>query len=438
MAGGLFGGGNGTSTNPYLIEDASDLFQIKNHKSSYFKLMSNINLGEPPFNKDYGWEPISGFTGYVDGNNKRIYNLTIVRSDSDNVGFFADYSATSKDHYTPISNVSFENVGVRGKVNVGAVIGKYTTNSDAYSYPLNNVYVSGSVEGDNCVGSFIGRVHYAGAQNKTLKLTLDCCTNAQLGITNADSTYIGQIVGLVTDTWSGDNATANTSAYFERTVGRANVSKNSRKVIKQGNFTYDLNAKDRFKDCFMDTSYWQMSDFKNPHTGFQCIDSSLLMEIETQAPLVNVMNADGKTHKWATYDNTYPELVISLPDYIFIKADNHFFTYDFVAGSWEEIDLVGNKKMPTRNQAITKGIRTLQDIPSVKWDFFKKGFAQVDIYDVTDKTDTTFQHNVPVNNSLMTIIEDSAKQSTNEKKVNMSLKVDTSNVYGVLSAIKGW
>jgi hypothetical protein len=96
-----------------------------------------------------GWEPIKGFTGHIDGNKKRIYNLTIVRSDEDNVGLFATYNATSATNYTPISNVSLENVGIRGRENVGAVVGKLTVNAHTYPTILDNVYVYAHGSGNN-------------------------------------------------------------------------------------------------------------------------------------------------------------------------------------------------------------------------------------------------------------------------------------------------
>ena len=41
MANGVFGGGSGISTNPYLIEDAVDLVAINKFPSAYFKLKLN-------------------------------------------------------------------------------------------------------------------------------------------------------------------------------------------------------------------------------------------------------------------------------------------------------------------------------------------------------------------------------------------------------------
>ena len=436
MANGLFEGGDGSQKNPFLISDGSDLYQVRNHLSSYFKLVSNINLGEPPFNTKFGWESIKGFKGTIDGNNKRIYNLTIVRNEEDNIGLFADYTISTM---SPISNVTFENVSIRGNDKVGAIVGSLTVTNGSFSTPIfNNVYISGTIEGNNYVGSFAGKIHF-GISNvgAVFNLTQDCMVNTQLGLTNANNSYIGQIVGLCTDSWSNGTSMSNTSCEYTRTVGIAGFSNTSRKVLKPGNFSYDLHAKDKFVDCFLDTSWWQLSDFGNSNTGLQAVDSSVIKDIENQTAFSNILNVDG-THKWSLYDKQYPQLTIMVPDYIFVKADEHFFYYNFTNKSWEELTLNKNKKVPSREQMINYGIRSLQDIPQEKWSYFQTQFTTVNLYDGIDKTNTTFQHTVDVANSTLVPNTDSNKQSDDEKKTFMSGSFHTNSVFGILTSIKGW
>lgn len=437
MANGLFDGGTGTQKDPFLISDGADLFQVKNHLTSYFKLVSNINLGEPPYNKDFGWQPIEGFKGQIDGNNKRIYNLTIVRNDTDNVGLFADYAVNT---IAPINNVSFENVSIRGKDNVGAIVGKLklVVNTTALSPVFDNVYVNGVVEGNNSVGSLVGNVELQiSNDNQTFTFTQDCLINTQLGLTNADTKYIGQVVGVFTDSSNGLPQNREYPKYL-RTIGLAQVSNASRKLIEPGNFSYDLNARDRFEDCFLDSSLWRTSDFNNPNTGLQIVDSSVIKNIENQTAFDKILNAD-KTHKWSLYDKQYPQLTIMVPDYIFVKADEHFFYYNFTTNSWDELTLNKNKKVPSREQTITYGIRTLHDIPQEKWKYFQNnGFTTVNLYDGIDKTNTTFQHTVAVNDSLLEPIMESGKQSDNPNKMFVHKTINTNSVFGILTSIKGW
>ncbi|WP_342578431.1 hypothetical protein [Psychrobacillus sp. FSL K6-2843] len=85
MAKGLFGGGNGTERNPYLVEDAQDLVSIKNaeNPTQHYRQKANIDLSHIP-----SWNPIGNvangppFMGVYDGNNFVIENLTIDNTDS--------------------------------------------------------------------------------------------------------------------------------------------------------------------------------------------------------------------------------------------------------------------------------------------------------------------------------------------------------------------
>lgn len=79
MANGLFGGGNGTELDPYLVEDAQDLWAVRNNLSAHYKQIYNIDLNV--FNEDGGWIPIgtleAPFTGSYDGNEFEIKNLWV-------------------------------------------------------------------------------------------------------------------------------------------------------------------------------------------------------------------------------------------------------------------------------------------------------------------------------------------------------------------------
>lgn len=441
---GNFGGGEGTKEKPFLIEDATDLFQVRNHLKNYFKLVDNINLGEPPYNSELGWQPIEGFTGHIDGNNKRIYNLTIRRATEDNVGLLSTYRCSDKQNPLPINNVSFENVSITGKNNVGCIVGKLyfgyysTTNNFGYEYSgqlFDNIYINGAISGENCVGSFVGNlVDDKGTSGYTIFLTQDCVANTQLAITNSDNTYIGQIVGLVSS--SGQETTpssCHTHVKYVRTVGRSMISSSSKKISKAGNFSFDLNACDVFVDCFMDTGLWEKTNFNNENAGIQYVDSSILKKLETQAPLVDIMQ--GKIHKWSTFEGSYPQLTIAVPDYFFVQADDEFYYFDLNDGEWKQIVLDG-KPNPSKSQIINFGMKTLQDIPNTQWNFFKGKFSKVTLYNAIDKTDSTHQTHMPLNQSILTIKE--SMPSDSDKKVNMSMKVKLNNNYGVLSEIKGW
>lgn len=79
MANGLFGGGDGTADNPYLVEDAADLDAVRNDLTACYKQTKDIDL------VDFGnWEPIGHlvapnydqyFSGIYDGSNNLITNM---------------------------------------------------------------------------------------------------------------------------------------------------------------------------------------------------------------------------------------------------------------------------------------------------------------------------------------------------------------------------
>lgn len=77
MADGLFGGGDGTEISPYIVQDAQDLWAVRNDLSAHYVQSNNIDLNT--FVEGDGWEPIgqagTPFTGLYNGNNFEIKNL---------------------------------------------------------------------------------------------------------------------------------------------------------------------------------------------------------------------------------------------------------------------------------------------------------------------------------------------------------------------------
>ena len=152
---GKFGGGNGSYTSPYLIEDADDLNAIRNYPSSYFKMVNDINLGNGKYNTGQGWNPIRDFTGFLEGNNHKIMNLYINRSTENFVGFFRNF-------YSKIQNIMFTNPEIIGHDYVGVVCGYFMTdtwNETGKGTGFDNVSViQGQIKGHSNVGGFGGLI----------------------------------------------------------------------------------------------------------------------------------------------------------------------------------------------------------------------------------------------------------------------------------------
>ena len=148
---GLFGGGDGSSATPYLVEDEEDLNAIRNpgFLNKHYRLADDINLtgyltsGGPGgvWGSD-GWMPIGTFlvpfTGYFDGAGKTISGLWINRPAMEWVGLFG----CIKD--ATVENLTVTTSGVvSGKNNVGVLTGGLLSNPNMNSSII-NCHVNGN------------------------------------------------------------------------------------------------------------------------------------------------------------------------------------------------------------------------------------------------------------------------------------------------------
>ena len=133
--------GEGTKESPFIITHPLQLQKITDRLSSYYKLGVNIDL------TGREWIPIgtsaAPFTGNIDGTGYTITNLTYDNESGENVGLFGYNSGT-------VSNITLENITVKGKTNVGGLVG-YNKGTVTQSKVKGNVIGTG----DN-VGILIG------------------------------------------------------------------------------------------------------------------------------------------------------------------------------------------------------------------------------------------------------------------------------------------
>jgi hypothetical protein len=143
-----FAGGTGSASDPYQIATLTQLQEVKNHVTSSFVLLNDIDASETSaWNSGSGFEPIGNssafFTGNFNGAGFKITGLTINRPSLNSVGLFGlQYSGV-------VSNLILENVNIIGRERVGALIGN--KNGDAV-----NCRTSGSVTGTRNVGGLSG------------------------------------------------------------------------------------------------------------------------------------------------------------------------------------------------------------------------------------------------------------------------------------------
>ena len=121
------------------------------------------------------------FTGKFDGKGHTISNLYI-NSGNGYAGLFGATSANAD-----IDNVRLTNVNIIGSSYVGGLIGLEQSSS------INNVFVSGSITGDN-VGGIVGRANGGSISESSANVT----------IIGNPGTYAGGIIGLA---WTGPTVT---------------------------------------------------------------------------------------------------------------------------------------------------------------------------------------------------------------------------------------
>jgi hypothetical protein len=193
-----FAGGTGTAADPWLIETAYHLNNIRyflgeTHQEKHFKLISSINLGVAPWNQGLGWLPIGifnfpdpnsenlAFFGTLDGNGHIIDGLTINRTDQRRgIALFAFTNGAS------ISDLGLTNVDVTGFDYVASLIGQ------ASNTMIENCFSTGIIRGNfQMTGGLFGLLI---ENSSVLK-----CNSACEVINQFSSAYAGGLAGGIWD-----------------------------------------------------------------------------------------------------------------------------------------------------------------------------------------------------------------------------------------------
>lgn len=183
-----FGGGNGTEHNPWQVETPQHLDNVRNYLGAananrHFIQTANIDLDVAPFNEGSGWLPIgfdeeNSFRGVYNGDGYTISNLIINRPNAQRVGLFGcTYGAR-------ILNVTLANIEIRGRQNVGGLVGENTNRST-----ISNSRVSGFIIGsDSNLGLLVGNNSEGSISN--------CSTSGSITGGDFGSNAVGGLVGM--------------------------------------------------------------------------------------------------------------------------------------------------------------------------------------------------------------------------------------------------
>lgn len=143
--------GSKTDVTGYMwVEDASQLQAIDTNLSGKYALKNSIDaIGTKDLDGGKGFKPLGadredGFTGTFDALDFHIFDLTINRSDMDNVGLF------SKTKGAILNNVTLVGGKITGKNNVGTLVG------EARDTTITGAVNSAAVVGSANVGGLVG------------------------------------------------------------------------------------------------------------------------------------------------------------------------------------------------------------------------------------------------------------------------------------------
>ncbi len=186
--------GDGSSTNPYLMENFSNLLWLSENSDLwdnglYFEQINDIDATESNLlDNCKGFLPIGNgtisFQGHFEGSNYSIMNLFINRPDSDNVGLFG------RVNNSYLYNINLIGVSIVGDSQVGGMIG-YIDHSSGNVY-VENCEIEGEVHGNNHVGGLSGYVRCTISSNinKSTRI-INCSTSVNV----SGGSYIAGLIG---------------------------------------------------------------------------------------------------------------------------------------------------------------------------------------------------------------------------------------------------
>lgn len=181
------GSGNGTESNPYIIQNVYQLAQVANflnQEGVVFELKMDIDLSGfiNENNPSQGWDPIgvesAPFKGILKGNGHTISGMMVNRPSTDNVGLFGYISGAS------ITGVNLDGKSILGRNYVGGIVGNAYGNCTISDC---NVVMSGQIAGLCDIGGIVGFNHEAS--------TIRQC-NVESNMSSSGYTHWGSVGGL--------------------------------------------------------------------------------------------------------------------------------------------------------------------------------------------------------------------------------------------------
>lgn len=158
-----------------LVNNIEDLQSIQLFLSGNYALSADIDGLANKFSpiKHTNNNLPSPFTGNFDGNKHTIKNLRISSKEDDFTGIFG-LIAGSKNKYSIVQNINFENIDIEGKNYLGTLAGMAEYSN------ISNVFIKNStIKGDNVIGGLIGtlqnsNLHDIQVVETTVEAAVEC------------------------------------------------------------------------------------------------------------------------------------------------------------------------------------------------------------------------------------------------------------------------
>ena len=192
-----FSGGNGTSSNPYIITHVNQLDKVRDYKRRFFKLGCDLDLNNY---QGQNWLALGDneepFNGFFDGNSRTIRNLAINAASENYQGLFGC-----------IKNGSVRNIKITLAPN-GIIANDYCGILAGYcsNARIFQCYAEGSIKANNYIGGLIGyTTNYTSIRKSLTSININ---------SDVKGTTIGGLIGYGEDSTITDchtNATITAS-----------------------------------------------------------------------------------------------------------------------------------------------------------------------------------------------------------------------------------
>lgn len=337
MANGLFGGGNGTIDNPYLIEDGADLDAIRKDTAACYKIVKNLDLTQICNEQGgNGWKPIEDFRGTLDGNGYSVRNLFINRSE-DAQALFASLRGGA------IMNMGLVNINIVGGANWCAPLaGQMKTQEDL----VENCFATGTLSAGANIGGLVGRVDGGNIYNSYSEVEI-----------SASGDHPGGIASMLNNEYSKIE-----NCYYAATIsGGANGSG----ICAQKEAGTILN-------CFFDAT-------KNLFTEPEGIPTTKMQSVDTfKAWTKEYYNFEKPT--WVLRDGSYPRLFFTEATKYFVFTNSLYKTYK--DNKWKDVSTT----FPTESEFMEHGMTDdeLAMVPRFKWNELRQ-YNTFELVASTDK-----------------------------------------------------